>query len=152
MNFCRFPLVDKRRFSDFRHLPRHLEISEVVNSKAGGNSRREFPLREPLQRSRHWDNRRGGGGIFRQRRIVHRHFLLDQLHLLLVGACGREDFAGAEVVPEGVAVDGTGLPPGHEGLHFLRREHRDRSKMKLCNDCYRASLREFHQSLTRFSL
>lgn len=44
--------------------------------------------------------------------------LLNESHLLFTGPGGREDFAGAEVLQEGVAADAAGLPRGDEGLHF----------------------------------
>ena len=65
-----------------------------------------------------------GGTCNRQSVVWTWGLLLDQFQFLFIGPGGREDFAGAEVVEEGVAADGAGLPRGDEGLDFVRREHR----------------------------
>ena len=39
-----------------------------------------------------------------------RRIIFDEIKLLVVGSCRRKDFSGAEVVEQGVAADGSGLP------------------------------------------
>ena len=76
---------------------------------------------------------RSGADWLRHRRDVgRRRFLPDEFDFLLVGAGGREDFAGAEVVQEGVAADGASLPLDGSGRRSSdpKRMGTDRSAVR----------------------